>query len=202
MNSGRAPDRERGATSFTLLELLVVMAVIAILAAMLLPALGRSKEFGRATQCLSNLHQIGLGFQLYVQDNNNKMPAMRDLSLTGTNDLPAPDQVLSNSVANVCVFACPSDKFPSDQPKPRPQAAATYFGQTGSSYSWNSLLNGQDAEHLTVFLMDFNPFEIPLMFDKDKFHAARGKGKECNWLYADGHIKNLLAIPGTASGPK
>ena len=202
MNLHWWPYRGRSWASFTLIELLVVMAVIAILASMLLPALGRSKEFGRATQCLSNLHQIGLGFQLYVQDNNNKLPVMRDMPLTGTNDLPSPDQVLSNNVANVAVFACPSDQFPAGQAKPKPLAAATYFAQTGNSYAWNPFLNGQDADHLNILGMDFVPLEIPLMYDKDKFHAARGKNKECNFLYADGHIKNLLAIPGTASTTK
>jgi prepilin-type N-terminal cleavage/methylation domain-containing protein/prepilin-type processing-associated H-X9-DG protein len=201
MNSFCLPDGGRSReAAFTLIELLVVIAVIAILAAMLLPVLGRTKEAGRATACLSNLHQIGLGFQLYVQDNNNKLPVMRDLPLTGANQLPAPDQVLSNNIGNHFVFRCPSDTFPSSQTKRLPLAAATYFAQTGSSYAWNPFLNGQDADHLKVLGMDFSPFQIPLMYDKDKFHALRGKNKECNFLYADGHIKNLLALPGTASG--
>ena len=202
MNLPACIGRWRRTASFTLIELLVVIAVIGILAGMLLPMFGRAQEAGRATACLSNLHQIGLAFQLYVQDNLNKLPVMRDMPLTGTNDLPCPDGVLSNCVGNGAVFACPSDKFPVDKVKPRPQAAATFFGQTGASYSWNSLLNGQDADHMTILLMEFNPHEIPLMFDKEKFHRARGQGKECNWLYADGHIKNLLAIPGTAAGTK
>jgi prepilin-type processing-associated H-X9-DG protein len=35
------------------------------------------------------------------------------------------------------------------------------------------------------------------MYDKDRFHRARGRNKEVNFLYADGHIKNLLEIAGT-----
>ena len=45
--------------------------------------------------------------------------------------------------------------------------------------------------------MSFAPHEIPLMFDKDKFHAARGAKKEVNYLYGDSHIKNLLVLEGT-----
>jgi prepilin-type N-terminal cleavage/methylation domain-containing protein/prepilin-type processing-associated H-X9-DG protein len=53
---------------FTLIELLVVIAIIAILAALLLPALSAAKESGRAARCQSNLHQIGLGLMMYVDD--------------------------------------------------------------------------------------------------------------------------------------
>jgi prepilin-type processing-associated H-X9-DG protein len=168
-----------------LIELLVVIAIITLLAAMLLPTLGRVKESGRATACLSNLRQVGVALQLYVQDNHNRLPFMRDRSLTTPNDLPAPELVLSNQyLGSVKVLRCPSDRN-------------QVYEQTGSSYSWNSLLNGQDAEHLSAMGMDFNPHQIPLMFDKEKFHIARGSAKGQNFLYADGHIKNLLAIDGT-----
>ena len=45
--------------------------------------------------------------------------------------------------------------------------------------------------------MKFDPHQMPLMYDKEKFHIARGESKAKNFLYADGHIKNLLAIEGT-----
>ena len=174
---------------FTLMELLVVIALIATLAGLLLPVLGRAKESGRATVCLSNLHQIGVALQLYVQDNGNHLPIMRDKSLTTTNELPSPDVVLTNYLGNIHVLLCPSDR-------------QNLFQTTGSSYSWNSLLNGQDAEHLVALGIQFDPHQIPLFFDKDRFHKARGAKKEVNYLYADGHIKNLLAIEGTIQPSK
>ncbi len=174
-----------GHTAFTLIELLVVIAIIAILAGLLLPAFARAKESGRATACLSNLRQIGIALQLYVQDNQNKMPVMRDQALPpATNDLARPDLVLTNYLGVIKILQCPSD----DQ---------QLYEKTGSSFSWNNLVNGQDAEHLKVMGMDFDPHQIPLMYDKDAFHKARGDKKGVNYLYADGHIKNLLAIEGT-----
>jgi len=170
--------------AFTLIELLVVIAMIALLAALLLPTLGRAKESGRAAACLSNLHQIGLALQLYVQDNNNRLPFMRDRSLTTTNELPSPDLVLTNYLGNPRVMRCPSDQ-------------RQVFETTGCSYYWNNLLNGEDADHLSAFGIGFAPHQIPLFCDKEKFHAARGPKKEVNYLYADGHLKNLLTMEGT-----
>jgi prepilin-type N-terminal cleavage/methylation domain-containing protein/prepilin-type processing-associated H-X9-DG protein len=178
-----------GAVAFTLIELLVVMAIIGVLASLLLPTLGKAKEAGRSTVCLGNLRQVGIALQLYVQDNDNRLPVMRD-RLFETNGVPdtnateSIDLVLSNHLGAVQVLRCPSD-------------FKRIYEQTRSSYSWNSLLNGQDAEHLSVLTIPFDPHQIPVVFDKEAFHAARGEKRGLNYLYADGHIKNLLAIEGT-----
>jgi len=165
-----------------------VLAVISVLVGLLLPAIDKAREAGRATACLSNLRQIGIALQLYVQDNNNKMPSMRDrlfeTNALPTNSFPSIDVVLSNHLGSVRVLRCPSDKN-------------QVFEQTRSSYAWNSLLNGQDAEHLKVLNLDFDPHQIPVAFDKEAFHRARGEKKGVNYLYADGHIKNLLVLEGT-----
>jgi prepilin-type N-terminal cleavage/methylation domain-containing protein/prepilin-type processing-associated H-X9-DG protein len=62
--------RERRANGFTLVELLVVVAIIALLVALLLPALARGKAASQSTVCKSNLRQLGISLQLYVSENH------------------------------------------------------------------------------------------------------------------------------------
>jgi len=74
----KKPQQKRH-NGFTLIELLVVIAIIAILAGLLLPALTRAKQKAWQTACFSNLKEIGVSMQLYMDDYNNRFPDRRDL---------------------------------------------------------------------------------------------------------------------------
>jgi prepilin-type N-terminal cleavage/methylation domain-containing protein/prepilin-type processing-associated H-X9-DG protein len=116
--------------AFTLIELLVVIAIIAILAAMLLPALASAKKKAQQTRCLNNTKQIGLGFILYVGDNNDYYPDGGSGTAYGPNladwiywrqSPPTVNGVvmtldkspilvdLGNSTASTNIFRCPMD---------------------------------------------------------------------------------------------
>ena len=76
----------RATYSFTLVELLIVIAVIAMLAAILMPALGRSRKKARATECVNNLRQLGYAVHMYWDDNEGAMGALSGIFPTWTSD--------------------------------------------------------------------------------------------------------------------
>ena len=72
--SGRRPPRRSRAAGFTLIELLVVITIIAVLASLLLPALGRAKLAGRTVSCQSNLRQIAIWGLTYAGEQDGILP--------------------------------------------------------------------------------------------------------------------------------
>jgi len=137
----------RNATGFTLIELLVVIAVISILAALIFPVFASARDKARQITCVSNLRQLGLAFQEYIEDNNEILPGAIDGGNGGAGveggwiyvtafDPPSMDGVFVPSrgavypyINSAKIFVCPTDGI----------------GQrSGDSYAVNSCVTKQD----------------------------------------------------------
>src|SRR5688500_4585842 len=140
--------------AFTLVEMLVVIAIIAILAAMLLPAVSKSKGKAQRVACISNIKQVGLGIILWAQENEGKFPWVVDPTNGGSftySEAWKHFAVLSNELVNPRVLICHSDK--------ERQPATTFLGSDGFIDKGNAALSyaigteateGNTSMHLVV----------------------------------------------------
>ena len=102
----------RPASGFTLIELLVVISIIAILAAMLLPAIGLVRGAAKSMRCLSNLRQLGVGVQAYANEwEGAVLPIVQPATGVGTNAgfLVFDTQLLRYLDGAAGLMACPND---------------------------------------------------------------------------------------------
>lgn len=108
--------RSARARAFTLIELLVVISIIALLIAILLPAVRRARESARNVVCLSGLRQIGIAVAQYTEANGQFLPPASAASLTAfdvlldpyLNTLPP----LDSTAETGGLWTCPSDHLP------------------------------------------------------------------------------------------
>ena len=116
--------------AFTLIELLVVIAIIAILASILFPVFAQAKAAAKATACLSNTKGMGLGVQLYLGDNDDRMFFRSSTNAASTRAgiaIPSTDPNASAMkwwnqlypyVKSRDMYHCPSDRTPGARPTP------------------------------------------------------------------------------------
>lgn len=165
--SGRNPYR-----GFTLIELLVVIAIIAILAGLLLPALASAKSRANRTACTSNLHQLGLGIQMYADDNRGYFPeTTHETGETNRSWIFTMRPYLGNTDR---IRICPSDPWRQARLTNNASSyipneyvvvdARSGFGQVEESFrNLNALKN--PVETITTFEVTDNPEKISTSFD-------------------------------------
>jgi prepilin-type N-terminal cleavage/methylation domain-containing protein len=149
--SRRSDSGQRHAAGFALIELLVVIAIICVLAALLLPALNRSKQRGQGACCLNNLRQLQAAWGLYADDSQQRLVlncgmfridpdhpfdtwAAGDVgSLPDeTNTLLLARSLLGPYVKNYSVYKCPADPGnPRGTPRARSTSMNNYMGGIG-----------------------------------------------------------------------
>jgi len=159
--------------AFTLLELIVVMAVIGMLVAIIFPVYQRSAAGSKAVACTGNLRQLGVALNAYLNENNMKMPTLQIARQSTKDNVPVIDDTLDKYLPDKRVFACPADNQ---------GLAAT----TGTSYWWNVALNGQAVANLNFLSFVTDSTHIPILADKGGFHPYLDN--KVNILYADGHV--------------
>jgi prepilin-type processing-associated H-X9-DG protein len=201
--------------------LLVVIAIIAILAAILMPVFAQAREKSRSASCQSNLKQIGLAIRMYTQDFDEKLPASvdepRPNGSTGRNPLFGTgwsgwvSNVLTPYEKNAQIYQCPSLSTTwGFQQNRLPNRANSYC------YNYRSLGGAWGPDHVVSEAKIQEPAGLAAMWDSANSWADCGYMSGCgiwvrdlewyrtkqftltswhqgsnNFLFLDGHVKTL-----------
>ncbi len=188
---------------FTLIELLVVIAIIAILAAILFPVFARAREKARQATCLSNAKQIGLGFMMYAQDYDERIPNYR-------HDYPGRTaaywtvlwpMLIQPYIKNMQVYYCPSDPDAPTRSYPCSYGQNYYYiggvSLAQITHPAETFLCGEVAQNGIVI---YPPATWPANHDYNSFDKHNGGS---NYSFCDGHAKWLtkgeVDTPSSAS---
>jgi prepilin-type N-terminal cleavage/methylation domain-containing protein/prepilin-type processing-associated H-X9-DG protein len=205
--------RQRRA-GFTLVELLVVVAVIAILAAILFPVFARAREKARQTKCLSNLRQVGLALRMYVDDYDGLYPTVlaEDTSpdTPGAFDLNAVadwTEMIADHLKDKQIQRCPSDLAPAAGFESSYALNAWFeyhLTQNDVTHQSDTILLAErlnnaetekHSEHFVWWLWQGKTWPPaatpdPTQAASQELALIRHNGQS-NYMFADGHLKSL-----------
>lgn len=190
---------------FTLIEVLVVLSIVSLLAAMLVPVFWSVRGKARQTVCSSNLRQIGLAINLYSQDYDGLFPYAVDPVDRSSPSLWSHFPAFAADVPNISLiqdvlqpytetpelFHCPADEgfeAPDFAQVPLPSFPSAYEAN-GISYGYRTELAATRAQLAGLTF----PERVNVMFDSVGYwHGTLVPiASRYNVLYADGHIKNV-----------
>lgn len=186
------------ALGFTLVELLVVMAIIAMLAGLLFPALVRAREQARRAACSGNMRQIGIGIGIYADDFAGCYPPANHWMAPGA-DKPGmlTAAVYPRYFDELTIFRCPGDTQTHG-----PDAGDASLGQ---SYPYMGLELARYADILALFpprlqqvpLSTSSSADCMVLSDDSSNHASGSLRTGGNVLYIDGHVlwRNIGNFP-------
>jgi prepilin-type N-terminal cleavage/methylation domain-containing protein/prepilin-type processing-associated H-X9-DG protein len=196
--------RTRERAGFTLIEMLVVIAIIAVLAAILFPVFARARAKARSTRCIANLKQIGNAYMMYSDDYDERSPWAIDCADQNAPEIwaafpeyqawipymPRLKDVLNPYIKNPEIWHCPADTGYDtlEDSGVLLNGRPTAFHAFGSSYMYQTIITFRGG--LASALKD--PVNINIFFDgHGSWHGGSGyNAKRWNVLYGDGHVKS------------
>src|SRR5882724_2045484 len=188
----------RRADAFTLVEMLVVIGIIAILAALLLPALSASKKRAQRIVCENNLRQLGLAFHTFAHDHNGKFPMEVSTSDGGSQEFVANGyivtgnfyfgyrhfQALAGILETPKILICPADtRLPSVNFELLQNTNVSYFIGVDADYSKPISLLAGDGNLASTATLLRGDAGGKLTWTGTQ-HRFKG-----NVLFADGHVE-------------